>query len=210
MRILARLLLLLLVASGPGRCVETESSLGDPSAAEADERMIGEWYGGGLITISIRKLDGDPAGMLRLSYILVSNDEKNPVSYANFRAWRTTMDGRTYLNLEKTSESWHETAVPPRLIVRFEPMNEGFVRMGIEGKEIAAQGGAQFWLTHTGNITAAIRAGELKGRVEGDSADPPVTITATREELRAFIATKGPDYVFQGSGFKLLRLPNGK
>ena len=210
MRIFARLLLLLLVASGPGRCVETESSLGEPSAAEADERMIGEWYGGGLITVSVRKLDGDPAGMLRLSYILVSNDEKNPVSYANFRAWRTTIDGRTYLNLEKTSESWHESAMPPRLIVRFEPMSEGFVRMGIEGKEIAAQGGAQFWLMHTGNITAAIRAGELKGRVEGDSADPPVTITATREELRAFIAAKGPDYVFQGSGFKLLRLPNGK
>jgi hypothetical protein len=54
MRILARLLLLLLIASGPGRCVETESSLGEPSAAEADERMIGEWYGGGLIMVSIR------------------------------------------------------------------------------------------------------------------------------------------------------------
>ncbi|HEY7607671.1 MAG TPA: hypothetical protein VIF14_00435 [Alphaproteobacteria bacterium] len=211
MRIVARLLLLLLVASGPPRCVETEGFLGEPSAAEADERMIGEWYGGGLIMVSIRKLEGDPAGQLRLSYILVSNDEKNPVSFANFRAWRTTLDGRTYLNLEKTSDAWSEKAVvPPRMVVRFEPISDGFVRMGIEGKEVSAQGGAQFWLMHTGNIATAIRAGELKGRVEGDPSDPTVTITASREELRAFIAAKGPDYVFQGSGFKLLRLPNSR
>jgi len=211
MRIVARLLLLLLVASGPGRCVETESSLGEASADDADDRMIGEWYGGGLIMVSIRKLEGDPAGVLRLSYILFSNDEKNPVSLANFRAWRTTMDGRTYLNLEKTAEYWSEKGVvPPRMIVRFEPISEGFVRMGIEGKEVAAQGGAQFWLMRTRNIAAAIRAGELQGRVEGDPADPQVTITASREALRAFIAAKGPDYVFEGSAFKLLRLPTGK
>lgn len=201
MRIFARLLLLLLCASGPPRCVETEATLGDPETAEIDEKLVGEWIGllpGGYVRIFPEK--SERPGVLRIVH--VDFDERNvdnPVTFVTFRAWRTSLGGRAYLDVEKIDEH------PPgqykdllrRTIVRYEYVADASVRYRLLGKEFSAEGMVKFLYLDAEKIEAAIKAGRIAGRVEGEGKERRVTITATREALRAFLEAKGSDDLFE-------------
>lgn len=212
MRMLAPLLLLLvLTASGPPRCVETETYLGDAESSDATERLIGEWYGGEGLIVRIRREPEDAPGLLRVNFVMIIGSGKNPVYFANYNAWYTALDGYEYLNLEKTSDHWPGQApAPQRTIVRIAAVKDASVRLRLGDKEALAEGGADFWLLDGKKVAEAIRAGELKGRIEGEESDPLVTITATREALRAYLAAKGPGHVFRQEPLRMLRMPRMK
>lgn len=222
MRILARLLLVLLCASGPPRCVETESTLADPETAEADEKLIGQWIGllpGGSVLIFPE--DSKRPGILRIVYAQIRESrDKDPVAFVTFRAWRTSLGGRAYLNVEKIAEH------PPgefadlqrRTIVRYEHVEDASTRYRFQGEEYSGHGMLRFLYLDADKIATAIGSGKIAGRVEGAGDERRVTITAAREALRAFLAAQGSDDFFkrksgsesEDNALLLLRAPSTK
>jgi hypothetical protein len=213
MRILARLLLVLMCANGPPRCVETEAFLSDPEGAEFDDGLLGEWYGGN-VHLSIARPEKEEPGILRVVYVAVDAAHREPVHFVAFRAWRTVISGSQYLNMEKLGEYWgqSESKVPARIIVQYDRSDDGSAHLRLSGLEGTAKGAIHFWFMDHAVVKAAIKAGELEGRVIGEGKDKRIIIAASREALRAFIAAKGSELAFRNDPkdrkpISLVRMP---
>jgi len=178
MKALAGLCLLLLTSA----CiVETEATLGDPDTKAVDARLVGSWYAGkgGEVVIISAVADEMKPGAQRAVFVNVNPFPDGDVEGTRYSVWRTVVNGQGYLNVRRTAGNVADT---PKVTVM--------------AYDIGGDGSLVLRLMDPKKVIAAIEAGKLKGRFKKGQYVDEATITATREELTAFIASSNRDELF--------------
>lgn len=173
-----------LVALALASCSPPESSnpLSDPAAAKADKRLDGIFTG---------RL-GDTDGMLRLvpktgpyfDLVLVVDDSPKGAVVLTYEAFPTALAGKSYLNLRRKTftdtyaEKYELSAT--YIFVKYEVDKAGAVKL---------------WTMDDDLVEDAVEAGTLKG-TRGD----PVQLSASTEELAAFVSAADTDKLFRPFG----------
>ena len=193
MRILMRLGALAVLALSLAACiVESDKPLSSGANAAPEPRLTGRWVdtekGRASVTVTPDAATGGRA--MTIVYREVG-EKPGEVAQATMRGWRTTIDGRDYLDLETVAvegPDGFKRSIPKRLIVAY---------------EIAANGELTIRFLSRNAFAAAVREGKLKGTVEpGDFG--AVKVTASAEELLAFLRAQG-EAALEKSGGKMRR-----
>jgi hypothetical protein len=189
LKALAGLVLLLLT----GACiVETETTLSDPDPKAADQRLLGTWYhakGGEVVLFSIAA-DRERDGAYRVVFTTIKADTERPVESIHYSAWRTAVNGQSYMNVRRTGGNVAD--MPALTIVSYD--------LGTDGTLVLR-------LMEPKQVIAAIEAGKLKGRFKKGRYVDEATITSPRAELAAFIAAADRDALFASKTGALRKLP---
>ena len=173
-----------LVALALASCSPPESPnpLSDPATAKADKRLDGIFVG---------RL-GDTDGMVRLvpkegarfDLVLVVDDSPKGAVVLTYDAFPTALAGKTYLNLRRKTftDTYAEKfeLSPDYIFARY---------------EFDKSGALTLWTMDSSPVSAAVKEGKLKGK-EGD----PVKLTASTEELAAFVSAAKPDELWHPFG----------
>lgn len=173
--------------------VETETTLSDPDPRAADARLPGTWYfaeGGETMLFTVIAHPDDKDGVYRVVHTSINPRATDPVRSTHYSAWRTVVNGQSYLNVRRTGGSTAET--PARAIVSYD--------LGSDGTLVLR-------LMEVKHVVAAIGSGKLKGRVKKGRYLDEATITSPRAELAAFIAGADRDALFAVKTKAMRRLP---
>jgi len=176
--------------------VETEATLADPDPKSVDTRLLGAWYtakGGEVVLFSVVADDSKP-GIYRVAFVNINPHADSGIEALRYQAWRTVVNGHSYLNVRRTSGSGTDT--PALTIVSYDFGNDGTLVLR---------------LMDTKQVIAAIEAGKLKGRFTKGRYVDEATITASRAEMAAFIAGADHDALFAtktGALHRLAESPN--
>lgn len=178
LRAFAGLVLVLLTSA----ClVETEATLSDPDAKAADPRLAGTWYfnkAGETVLFSVI-VDPDRAGTYRVVFTNIKPQAPNPVESIHYSAWRTVLNGQSYLNVRRTGGNLAD--MPALTVVSYDIGGGGTLVLRLMAPE---------------PVIAAIESGKLKGRFKKGRYTSDATITSPRADLAAFIASANRDTLF--------------
>lgn len=176
---------------------ETEALLSDPSSGKADEQLLGNWFAkdqSNRVEATFRRR-GDVT--MDLFWNEFAPNKVLPKTSVHYRAWRTDIGGRSYLNL---------SLVAPR-------DNENMARRTLASYEIGKGGTLVFYVLDNKKLRKLIKAGALRGRLstakvryDGVVAkiDRPV-VSMPRERLVAFLRDKGRGSIFRKAALVLKR-----
>lgn len=194
MRIVAKALGLVLVLLLGGCLVESENTLAEPDPKVKDDKLIGTWYSaeGGEVVMFQVAADEAGSGTYRAVYVAVRAGGEKAVEFEQYNVWLTAVGGQTYLNVVRTGGTGTS---PKTMIVAYD--------FGTDGTLVVR-------LMDTKFTAAAVDAGKLKGRVKKGQYVDEVTITASRAELVAFIASAKRDELFASKTGALHKLPDTK
>ncbi len=171
---------------------ETEATLGDPDPKTADARLVGTWYSAEkdeVVLFSIAADEKEP-GVYRAVYASVRAGNDEPVETANYRLWRTVLNGRAYLNARRIGGGAKD--MPAQTIIAYDIADNALTLRLVDMKR----------------VVDAIQGGKLKGSVSKGSFVDRATVTAPRAELAAFIAGADKDgALFPNKSGALLRMP---
>ncbi len=161
--------------------VETEATLSDPDPKADDARLLGSWYAGkgGEMAVIAAVPDDTVPGAQRAVFVNVNAFATGEIDGARYSVWRTVVNGQPYLNVRRTGGNVSDTP-----------------KVTIMAYDLASDGTLVLRLMNTTLVIAAIEAGKLKGRFRKGQYVDEATITATREELRAFIAASNREELF--------------
>jgi hypothetical protein len=148
---------------------------------------VGTWYAAeaGEVTLFSAVADEQAPGKYRVVYASIRAGMEKPVDFEQYSAWRTVIDGKTFLNVV------HLGATLKTMIATY---------------DLGADGTLVLRLMDTKYVAAAIEAGKLKGKVKKGQYVDEVTITASRAELAAFVAAADRDALFAAKTAPLVKL----
>ena len=169
--------------------VETEATLADPDAKALDTRLVGTWYAAEKAEVTLFTIAADEKelGVYAVVFASIRPGTDNPVEFAHYRAWRTVVNGRDYLNARRIGAG---KDMPATTVVAYDLTETTLVLRLMDSKA----------------AIAAIEGGKLKGRVKKGSYVDEVTITSPRAELAAFVGAEGDKLFSQKTG-ALRKLP---
>ncbi len=183
MRAFARIAAVLVCTLALSACVvETATYLSQPGDHDIDARLFGAWtvpddnenrFG----FIAVQPDSDGTAKLLSLEVSQEDNDTGQSFDWNTARMWTTEIDGASYINF--TSEE-------DNMVLAYRMRGDDEIEIGIMQTKL--------WRT-------AIEDGRLDGKVESGTFGADVTVTAPREQLRAFLRDNGGHALFEfGSG----------
>ena len=171
---------------------ETEATLSDADPKTADASLIGTWYHAEkdeVVIFSIAADEKEP-GVYRAIYASVRAGNDEPVETANYRVWRTVLNGRSYLNARRIGGGAKD--MPAQTIIAYDIADNALTLRFVDMKL----------------VVDAVQSGKLKGSVRKGSFVDHATVTSPRAELAAFFAGADKDgALFPNKAGSMRRLP---
>jgi hypothetical protein len=184
----ARLLAASLLALALTACIPTAEHPIAGKTGGNDQGLIGAWQGTTHDGVPVwlhflRGKEEDKSGELGVLLIPQGKDPKEADEWSSFRAVTAEVKGTHYM-----SALWDYNDGKPT-----EAREKGYHLVRYER---GPDGALALWLVDEEKLIAAVEAGKVEGKIEGEGVNKEVRVTASSEKLAKFLAKIDPKDLF--------------